>query len=211
MPSRLLSVIAVSVTLILIHAAGLAAAAEPVPRPDYAAWRKVNKDGSWTAAAERAVQGTSLATLVPKDVQTFCPAYAGLDAAQRTRFWAGLLSAMARPESNFKPNTVYVEPDIRDADRQSVMSRGLLQISIESANQKAYSCAIKKAEDLHKVDVNLNCAARIMRYLVEKDGVVAAAAKPAVGGARYWSVLRAWRGHIDEIGGFTRGLDVCKS
>ena len=81
---------------------------------------------------------------------------------------------------------------------------------MESANQKDYGCGIKHAQDLHEVDVNLNCAARIMRHWVAQDGRVAAASKPAVGGARYWSVLRAWRGHLDEISGFTKKLEVCK-
>lgn len=188
----------------------LSCAAGATPAEDYAAWNKVNKDGSWTQAAEAAVKASTLATLTPKDIKTFCPAYDGLGADQRTRFWAGLLSAMAKPESNFKPATKYVEPDIFDANKQHVVSRGLLQISKESANQQAYQCGIRNAEDLHKVDVNLNCAARILQHWVAKDGVVAAAAKPAVGGGRYWSVLRAWRGHLDAISGFTRALDVCK-
>lgn len=177
---------------------------------DYAAWKKVPKDGSWTLAAENAVKATTLTTLTPKDITTFCPAYAGLDGDKRTRFWVGLLSAMAKPESGFKPETKYVEPDIMDANNLNVVSRGLLQISMESANQKAYSCGIHQAQDLHKVDVNLNCAARIMRHWVEKDGLIAAAAKPAVGGARYWSVLRAWRGHLGEITRFTKSMEVCK-
>lgn len=177
---------------------------------DYAAWKKVNKDGSWTLAAERAVKATKLVTLVPKDITTFCPAYDQLDANKRMHFWVGLLSAMAKLESGFKPETKYVEPDIVDANKQNVVSRGLLQISIESANQKAYGCGIQQTEDLHRVDVNLNCAAQIMQHWVEKDDLIAAASKPAVGAARYWSVLRAWRGHLDEIASFTKSMGACK-
>ena len=188
----------------------LACAAGAGHAQDYAAWKNVNKDGSWTLAAENAVKATTLTTLAPKDITAFCSAYDGLDADKRARFWAGLLSAMAKPESSFRPETKYVEPDILDANNQNVVSRGLLQISMESANQKAYGCGIQRAQDLHKVDVNLNCAARIMRHWVEKDSLIAAAFKPAVGGARYWSVLRAWRGHLGEITGFTKGMEVCK-
>lgn len=177
---------------------------------DYAAWKKVNNDGSWTLAAESAVKATTLPMLVPKDIITFCPTYHRLDADKRTRFWAGLLSAMAEPESNFKPETKYSEPDIVDDNRQRVVSRGLLQISIESANQKVYGCGIHQAQDLHKVDVNLNCAARIMWYWVKKDGLIAAATKPVEGAARYWSVLRAWHGNLSKITGFTKKMDVCK-
>ena len=190
---------------VLLACAGSAGHAQ-----DYAAWKRVNTDGSWTLAAEIAVKATTLVTLVPKDIKAFCPAYDGLGVDKRTRFWVGLLSAIAKPESGFKPETKYVEPDIVDANSQNVVSRGLLQISMESANQRAYGCGIQQAEDLHKVEVNLNCAARIMRHWVEKDGLIAAASMPAVGGARYWSVLRAWRGHLGEITGITKDMEVCK-
>lgn len=193
-----------AMSLLLVCAAGA------IHAQDYAAWKKVNKDGSWTLAAENAVKAVTLTALIPKDIAAFCPTYDGLDAEKRARFWAGLLSAMAKPESGFKPETEYVEPDIVDTNNQNVVSRGLLQISMESANQKAYGCGIQQAQDLHKVDVNLNCAARIMRHWAEKDGFIAAASKPAVGAARYWSVLRAWRGHLGEITGFTKGMEVCK-
>lgn len=177
---------------------------------DYAAWRQVNLDGTWTRAAEKAVEATPLAMLTPKDIKMFCPTYGRLDAVKRTYFWVGLLSAMAKPESNFRPQETYVEPNIRDADKQNVVSRGLLQISMESANQKVYGCRIQRAEDLHRVDVNLNCAALIMQHWVSTDGLIAAQSKPATGAARYWSVLRAWRGHLDDIAAFTRGMEACK-
>ena len=177
---------------------------------DYAAWNKVNKDGGWTRKAESAVRATTLAQLLPKDMGNFCPRYESLDVDSRTQFWVGLLSAMAKPESGFRPEETYVEQDIVDANKRKVISRGLLQISIESANQKVYGCAINNAQDLHRVDVNLNCAARIMRHWVQKDGVIAAASPPAVGAARYWSVLRGWNDHLGDISGFTRKMEVCK-
>lgn len=187
----------------------LACCASAVCAQDYAAWNKVNKDGSWTRAAERAVKATTLPDLVPRDIKTFCPRYDGLDADQRTRFWVGLLSAMAKPESNFKPATQYIEPDIFDANGQHVISRGLLQISMESVNQHAYGCGIRSAPDLHKVDVNLSCAARIMQHWVRTDGLIAATSKPAVGAARYWSVLRGWRENLVPISSFTRIMAEC--
>ncbi len=177
---------------------------------DYAAWKTVNKDGSWTRAAEKAVSSTELHSATPKDIALFCPAYETADASQRQKFWVGLLSAMARPESNFKPETKYVEPNITDAAGVNVTSRGLLQISKESANQKVYRCGIQQAEDLHDPEVNITCAAKIMNYWVQKEKIIAAQSPPTVGGARYWSVLRAWRKHIPEISGFTKTLDVCR-
>jgi hypothetical protein len=185
-------------------------AAQSAPASDYAAWREVNTDGSWTKMAEEAVQASSLAERVPTDVAILCPPYARLGQADRTRFWVGLLSVMARCESNFKPQTTYVEPDIRDAAGDNVVSRGLLQISQESANQRAYECGIVNAKDLHEPRVNLACAARIMKHWVTKDGVIAAQKKPAVGSARYWSVLRTWHKRWPEIPAFTTSLDACK-
>lgn len=177
---------------------------------DFAAWKKVNKDGSWTLAAKSTIKATKLVTLVPKDIKIFCLAYYQLDAHKRMRFWVSLLSAMAKPDSGFKPETKYVEPDIVDASKQSVVSRGLLQISMESANQKAYGCGIQQTQVLRGVDVNLNCAAQIMQHWVEKDDFITATSKPAVVLARYWSALRAWCGHPDEIASFTKGMEACK-
>lgn len=198
MPPRLLLIV------LALFAAGAACA------QDYAAWRKVNIDGSWTQAGERSVAATALPDLIPNDIALFCPSYAGLNAAHRTRFWVGLISAMARPESNFKPETKYLEPEITDAAGKNVTSRGLLQISLESANQRAYSCGIDRAEDLHDPAVNLACAAKIMSYWVKKERSIAAQAKPAIGASRYWSTLRAWRHHLPEITGFTKALEFCR-
>jgi hypothetical protein len=194
----------------LLVIASVLFAADVANAADYAAWRKANTDGSWTQAAETGISATPLPDLVPKDIAEFCPNYASLDLAERKRFWVGLLSAMARPESNFKPDTTYREPDITDAAGKNVTSRGLLQISLESANQNAYSCGIKRAEDLHDPAVNLACGAKIMSYWVKRESLIAAQVKPAVGAARYWSVLRAWRNHLPEITGFTKSLEFCK-
>jgi len=188
---------------ILISTASSAIAA------DYAAWKAVNKDGAWTRAAEEAVSASVLPDLIPNDITTFCPNYADAPRDKRMQFWVGLESAMARPESNFKPGTTYLEPSITDANGKNVTSRGLLQISLESANQKAYNCAIKAAEDLHDPAVNIACATKILSYWVKKDAVISAQNKPSVGGARYWSVLRAWRNHLPEISTFTKSMTAC--
>lgn len=177
--------------------------------PDYGAWRKANPTGSWTRDAEAAVTAAGLPALEPSDIAAFCPNYAKANETDRTRFWAGLLSIMARPESNFNPAETYVEPDIKDGAGASVISRGLLQISQESANSQAYSCGIAQAKDLHDPAINLRCGAKIMAYWVKHDGNIAAVSQPPSGGARYWSVLRGWRGHMSEITDFTKALPSC--
>jgi len=176
---------------------------------DYAAWARKNPDGSWTAAAETAVAASTLAQSVPADVEKFCPGYAARSADDRNVFWVGLLSIVARPESNFKPETTFTE-DFPDAQGKKVVSRGLLQISIESANQKKYSCGIVKAEDLHDPSINLGCGVKILDAWVKTDNVIATwgTGKPA-GGGRYWSTLREKNNHLPELTKFTRSLKVC--
>lgn len=181
---------------------------------DYAAWAKHNKDGSWTKLLEKRVTQSKLPSYIPRDISQFCPKYSRLNQTARSQFWVGLLSAMAKPESHFKSHRHYKER-FKDSKGRPVISRGLLQISHESANQPRYNCAIKQAQELHQPETNLNCAVKILEHWVKADGVIAAhplqQAQPAKhqGGARYWSVLRAERGHLDSIKHFTRQLPSC--
>lgn len=178
--------------------------------PDYAAWAGYNGAGTWTATAYRAVRRSLLPTLHPKDIADFCPGYRASSRKARARFWVGLLSAVARPESHFDPASRYRE-SFTDSTGQRVISRGLLQISFESANQEAYGCAIRRARDLHQPAVNLRCGVKILSYLVSRDGVIATYREDdsARGGGRYWSTLRQASPSFGEIQSFTRELAVC--
>jgi len=176
---------------------------------DYAAWAKANADGTWTEITEKAVNGSSLAARLPSDVKKFCPNYDKIGLSDRTRFWVGLLSAMARPESDFRPEKT-LEEKFKDSSGKRVISRGILQLSIESAN--LYGCEIKKAEELHDPPVNLNCAVKIMDRWVKDDGAIATYRldREPRGGGRYWSVLRESNGWLPEISDFTKSLSFCK-
>lgn len=191
----------------------LLAAVLPAQAQDYAAWAKANKDGSWTAATEKAVRESELSNSLPTDIEKFCPQYKTLDSADRIKFWVGLLSIVARPESNFNPNATYTE-NFPDSKGNMVISRGLLQISIESANQKKYSCGIKAAEDLHEPSINLTCGVKILNAWITRDNVIATYLKEKPrGGGRYWSTLREKpnkdRNHLPELVKFTRSMKVC--
>jgi hypothetical protein len=177
---------------------------------DYAAWANNNLDGSWTRSAETAVANSPLARLVPKDISYFCPAYPKLAAVERRKFWVGLLSAMAKPESNFKPHHSYQEK-FKDNKGRPVISRGLLQISIESANQQRYGCDIAYPAKLHDPSINLACGVKILSKWVRTDGVIAKDTQPRTykGGSRYWSTLRPQRGHLRAIANFTKNLSFC--
>lgn len=138
--------------------------------------------------------GSKLPTLVPSGIEAFCPSYRKLDTAQRVEFWAQLISIMAKFESSFNPATKFVEPDIRDAKGENVASRGLLQISIESA--RSYGNKLDSAEQLHDPLVNLRCAVRIMEHNVEKHGQFEgfdSAAKRWRGASAYWAVMRGMK------------------
>jgi hypothetical protein len=191
----------------------LAATGASAQTSDYGAWRKKNTDGSWTRFAEEAVRNSTLPQSKPSDITKFCPSYEAKSEAERVQFWAGLLSIIARLESNFNPAATYTE-SFADSQGNKVVSRGLLQISIESANQKRYSCGIKKAEDLHDPKTNLTCGVRILDAWVKADAAIATPKNQnPIGGGRYWSTLREKsdpkRNHLPEITNFTRALPVC--
>ena len=177
---------------------------------DYAAWSGKNPDGSWTRMTELAVMQSPLVKLVPTDVQSFCPLYASLKQQERSQFWVALFSAMAKPESNFKPQSFYQEK-FKDGKGRRVVSRGLLQISHESANQPRYACDVTHPQALHDPKVNLSCGVKIMSKWVQTDGVISQPrwSKDPKGGARYWSTLRPQHGKVQSIANFTRQLPFC--
>jgi hypothetical protein len=154
----------------------------PLPAGDW-------NNTAWTAMAAQAVSdlGKDLIAANPKDGAEFHPAFASLTKTERVVFYSLLLSAMARYESGFKPATTYTE-SFNDGKGKPVVSRGLLQISQESAN--GYGCGITKPEMLHDPETNIRCGVRILNRWVPKDGYIAGNGSSNVGGARYWSVLR---------------------
>ena len=184
----------------------------PAQAEDYAAWKLVNKDAEWTRISKITVKHTNLINLIPKDIDKFCPNYQNLNSDEKAKFWVGLISIVTKPESNFDPRQTYTEKTIFDKNGKNVVSRGLLQISQESAN--AYGCNIQQEKDLHKPEINLNCGAKILSKLVTKDQVIGTygpKTNKSTGGGRYWSVLRERKGHFPLITGFTNKLDVCKA
>lgn len=162
----------------------------------------------WIASLESSLEKYGKDMLLaeqPKDASHWCPNFEELTYEKRKQVFITLISAMAKRESGFKPETKYVE-NFTDSKGQKVISRGLLQISQESANQSAYKCNIKNAEDLHKPDVNLECGVKILNYWIKKDSLIGTA---KLGGGRYWSVMRDTSSSQAYIKG--KVLEVCKS
>ena len=189
----------------------------PVPalrRGTSVRFRRMGKEKPRRLLDQTAVEAVStslLASSIPDDIQRFCPAYQTLDTDKRNMFWVGLLSAMARPESNFEPATKFTE-SFSDSSGRKVISRGLLQISIESANQSRYGCNIKKAEDLHIPAVNLACSVKILSAWVRSDNVIATYKIDSEnrGGGRYWSISASHRAICQSLRALRRGLSFCK-
>lgn len=116
---------------------------------------------------------------------------------------AQAVSIMARYESSFKTGEQFTE-SFNDSKGNPVISRGLLQLSLESSNQKAYACGLKTPEDLHDAKTNLSCAVKIVNYWMNRDLVLMA--EPKKGCARYWSVCRASSSKNAKIKTYLEGL-----
>lgn len=151
--------------------------------------------------------GEGLTTTPPKDILSFCPSYKSLDIMGRRMFWISLFAAMTRFESSFNPDTKYTEA-FRDVQGELIVSRGLLQLSIESS--LGYGCKLNSAQDLHDPRINLSCAAHILNRWVTRDGVITGKVNGIWrGGARYWAVLRR-ESILASIQHKTSSSEICK-
>ncbi|KHD89038.1 MAG: hypothetical protein OM95_06210 [Bdellovibrio sp. ArHS] len=172
---------------------------------------KVSAGREWTAHVNNELDrlGQDMLDVIPADASTFCPNYKNLAYAQRKQYWTHLMSSMVKFESNFNTNTSYTE-SFNDSQGRRVVSRGLLQISIESGN--AYGCAFKSSKDLHDPLQNLSCGIRILNRWVGRDGRIAGkVSNNWRGGARYWSVLRAGdKTSYNSIVSWSKNLSICK-
>ncbi len=123
-----------------------------------------HEDGDdWTRASLSALQshGAPLISTVPNDIDTWCPAYAEANPAERRAFWSGLLSALAKYESTWNPQAV----------GGGGQWFGLVQIS--PATAEGYGCKAKSGRALKNGEANLSCAIRIMATTVTRDNAVA--------------------------------------
>jgi hypothetical protein len=189
-----------------------AAKAAALPVEATARWGDQNGRRAWTQVAWDAVDtlGPKLWAdgAVPTDITTYCPGYARQTADGRKLFWVGLMSSLAKPESGFDPSVQYKEA-FNDAQGRPVISRGLLQISRESAN--GYGCKIGDEQELHDPATNLRCGVRILNRLVSRSNVIAKLeSKTWRGAAAYWSPFRKPDRRAD-VAGWVAGQSYCKA
>ncbi len=126
-------------------------------------WDHRPEAGEWTRTAFAALDthAAILPTLVPEDIEAWCPAYAEAPQDDREAFWIGLMSALARHESTWNPEAV------GGGGRWF----GLVQIS--PATARHYGCQATSGQALLDGSANIACALRIWARTVPRDGVVA--------------------------------------
>ena len=175
-------------------------------------WENHSSQGkNWTEHVQRelAINGKNLLDVIPADQNLFCPNYSNLSEQQRKAYWVFLISSMVRFESNFDPKMSFTE-GFDDSQGRPVISRGLLQLSIESGN--AYGCQFKSSQDLHDPLKNLSCGVRILDRWLDRDGRIGGKINGKWrGGARYWSVLREGdKTSYKSILRWSQNLSLCK-
>jgi Transglycosylase SLT domain len=186
--------------------------ATPLPlREIHGFWDDRSSHGSeWTKETVQSLKnyGQSLLQFVPPDIGNYCPRYAHFDEWGRINFWVMLISAVAAAESAFDPTSSYKENMI-DRNGHFVISRGLLQISLESS--KLYDCQMTTEEDLNDAARNIECGVKIMNRLVSADGVLSSIKNTKwAGAAKYWSTLRTTNHSSATIRKLISGSPLCQ-
>lgn len=141
------------------------------------AWGK--ERSAWTTHLIREINNSNLRS----DVKTPC------EKTSQKLCLAYLISVIAKHESGFNPDAYYKE-SFNDSNGKPVISRGLFQLSVESANQSAYKCDIKSYKELYNPYINITCMVKITVYQANKSGYLIA--EPKKGCASYHSVCRKY-------------------
>lgn len=174
----------------------------PVARNSYVPRTRWDANGGskvWTRAAMVAVgaHGEGLDSVVPRDIERWCPAYAENPENLRRAFWVGMMSALSKHESTYNPRAV------GGGDRWY----GLLQIYPDTARR--YGCRATTGEALKNPVDNLSCAARIMAVTVQRDQAVALRDSRWRGVAADWGPMTK-PSKIAEMANWTSKQSYCQ-
>ncbi len=178
-------------------------AVRPLARSDHflpeARWdfREDGDEGTRAAMSALATPGAPLAEVVPADIDRWCPAYEDAGPIQRRAFWVGMMSALAKYESTWRPTAV------GGGNRWF----GLLQIYPDTARR--YGCRARTGAALMNPAANLSCAIRIMAVTVPRDNAVAVHDGRWRGVAADWGPMTS-RAKIAEMANWTRQQDYCR-
>lgn len=173
----------------------------PVIRVNYipdARWDFRSDSDSWTRAALSALRthGSRLEDTVPRDIERWCPAYEENPPELRRAFWVGMMSALVKHESTFRPAAV----------GGGDLWFGLMQIYPDTAQR--YGCRATTGEELKDPEDNLSCAIRIMNVTVPRDNAI------AVHDSRWRGVAADWgpmtnTSKIAEMAAWTSRQEYC--
>lgn len=146
----------------LAGCASLATTGPEIAEPPVMRWDFRPEGAEWTQATLTALSsyGAALPAFTPADIDAYCPKYKTADADERAAFWAGLLSALAKHESTWRPEAV------GGGGRWF----GLVQIDPRTA--RGYGCKAQSGSALKDGAANLSCAVRIASRQVLKRGTV---------------------------------------
>lgn len=154
-------------------------------------WDHRPEAASWTEATLAALKGygADLVTMVPEDIDFYCPSYATADTEDREAFWVGLFSALAYHESTWNPKAV----------GGGGLWYGLVQIDPRSA--RWFGCEAKSGSALKDGAANLRCGVRIAAKQVPARGTVSR-------GMRDWGPFHNASKRA-EMASFTREQTYC--
>lgn len=141
-----------------------------------AVWDKKAGTSGWSAVVVEELKTHRTTLETAQDIEEFCPAYFLASSFERDTCWIRIISAMARYESNFRPQAVYKEAN-------GANSVGLLMMAPEH-------CPNANTEEKLKVaEPNIQCAVARLALMVKRGKYVSG--PNFKGGAAYWSVLRS--------------------
>ncbi|SLN19606.1 transglycosylase SLT domain-containing protein [Pseudooctadecabacter jejudonensis] len=174
----------------------------PVARVNFipdARWDFRSDSASWTRASLSALRthGSRLEETVPRDIANWCPAYPNNPPALRRAFWVGMISALVKHESTYRPRAV----------GGGNLWFGLTQIYPDTARR--YGCRATTGEALKDPEDNLSCAIRIMNVTVPRDNAIAVRDSRWRGVAADWGPMTN-RSKIAEMSAWTRAQDYCR-
>lgn len=174
----------------------------PQMRSDFvpaARWDHIRGSETWTRAAMIALRnhGQQLEQTVPRDIVTWCPAYIDNPPELRRAFWVGMMSALAKHESTWRPEAV----------GGGGLWYGLLQIYPDTARR--YGCRARTGTALTDPGDNLSCAVRIMSVTVPRDNAIAVRDTRWRGVAADWGPMTN-RAKIADMAAWTREQDYCR-
>lgn len=174
----------------------------PIARSEFlprTRWEHKSGSDLWTRSAMVSVAsyGEGLDSLIPRDIDAWCPAYRQNSTEDRRAFWVGMMSALAKHESTYNPRAV----------GGGDLWYGLLQIYPPTA--RGYGCRAQTGEALKNPTENLSCAARIMNVTVARDNAIALHDGRWRGVAADWGPMSNRR-KIPEMSAWTRAQSYCR-